>query len=226
MRLDNSRLSLDIKVQDRYRKWFASLGTAAELEGSCVILGDSDVDYELAPNLNNTRILNSQYNAEGVKYKLLYNGVGKNLAGSIKCFVRRVNADGSMQSLYNYPVTEVFTSGQNPPILANGKNWDRVTFEDAKMGFIFFFQTVLDYYLTDDNIKQRLIEKYTIEIDWDGVEDVAPSEDWDFVKDNDNGSLLIAKKDTTPSPIGLNYRGVITITGQTSKKTKKVEFNF
>jgi len=223
MVLDNSRLQIDIKVSDAYRQYLSSLGFDTALKGSCVILGDSDVDYQLAPNVQTNRILNAPYSPAGVKHKLLYNGVGKNLSGTIKAFARRVEPDGSIMSLYQYNADEVFYPGDTPPTLAEGKNWDQITFDDLKRGYILFFESVLDYYLTADNIKKRISEAYTFTFNWDGGP--KPS-NWDFVIDNTNGSLLLAKQDTTGTPIGLNYRGTLTIAGQFTKLTKVVTFNF
>lgn len=224
MLLNPNQLVLDIKLQDRFRRWFSTIGNENLLTAGCVILGDSDIDYELAPNVNSSRILDAPYQTEGIKYKLIYNGVGKNLAGAIKCFIRRVDVDGSIDSLYDYNADENFIPGQTPPTLVNGKDWDRITFQDVKMGYILFFETVLDYYLTDDGIKKRLVEPYTFSFDWNGSS-LTPS-NWDFVIDNTNGSLLLTKQDTSGSPIGLNYRGNLTVTGQTSRKIKIVNFNF
>jgi hypothetical protein len=224
MRLSPNTLQLDIKVEDRYRKWFSGLGIDSQLKASCVILGDSDIDYELAPNVENSRILSTPYSVEGIKHKLIYNGVGKNLAGSIKCFARKVNSDGTLSSLYDYPANDTFTAGVTPPTLNNGKNWEKITFDDTKMGFVLYFSTVLDFYLTDEDVKKRINEEYTITFDWNGSS-VTPAS-WDYKIDNVNGSLLLAKQDTTSSPVSSSYLGKITITGTFSNKVKEVKFNF
>lgn len=222
MRVRQNILQLDIKVEDRYRKWFASLGQENALAATCVILGDSDIDYELAPNIDTSRIVSTPYNVEGIKHRLIYNGVGKNLAGQIACFARKVTDTGAIQSIYDYPSNEIFTTGVVPPSLENGKNWERIDFTDSKMGFILYFSTILDYYYDENGVKKRLVEKYNFSFDWDGG---AQPIGWDYVIDNDNGSILIAKEDTTSSPVGSAYNGVLTVVGQDSQKIKKVRFN-
>lgn len=223
MKLNQNILSVNVVVQDKYRKWLSSLGNESLLSAKCVILGDSDLNYELT-DMNKAKIINAPYSVDGIRYKLIYNGVGKNLAGSIKCFARQVIATGDVQSLYTYPNNETWGTGVTPPTLENGKNWEKITFSDLKMGFILYFSTVLDYYFDEDGVKKRLVEEYDYTFDWDGSETTPAN--FEYVIDNTNGSLLISKDDTTGSPIGLTYRGTITIKGQFSQKIKKVLFNF
>ncbi|MEO6306081.1 MAG: hypothetical protein ABIP51_23235 [Bacteroidia bacterium] len=214
-----------MKVQDKYRKWFSALGTDPNyLASTCVILGDSDIDYELAPNIDNSRILSSPFSVPAVKHKLIYNGVGKNLSGIIKCFARRVNSDGSIDSLYQYPLNENFIAGNVGPTLENGKNWESITFTDAKMGFILFFSTVLDFYLDENGIKKRLVETYDFSFDWDGSP-LTPVK-WNYIIDLDNGSIFFYKEDTTSTPIGITLRGKIKVVGQSTQKITELSFNF
>ena len=153
---------------------------------------------------------------------MIYNGVGKNLSGIIKCFSRKVLSTGDIQSYYDYPNSETWSTGQIPPTLTNGKNVENITFDTTKMGYILYFSTVLDFYLTADGVKERLVEPYTFSaIDWNGTEAIPTS--WDYVIDNDNGSMLISKDVT--SSIGALYTGTITVIGQFSNKIKKVNFN-
>lgn len=222
MRLLPNTLKLEIKIQDRYREWFSSLGQEDALQSSCVILGDSDVDYSIAPNISKTRILSAPFNVEGIKHKLIYNGVGKNLSGLIKCFARRVNSTGDIESIYDYPTTNNFILGLTPPTLENGNNFEQITFTNAKMGYILFFSTVLDYYVTDTGVKKRLVEEYTFSIDWNGAT-VTPA-NWDFVVDNINGSMLISKNELANS-VGSLYNCTITAKGKNSNKIKKIKFN-
>jgi hypothetical protein len=224
MRLNPATLQVDIRVQDRYRKWFSQLGLQGQIVAGSVILGDSDVDYELAPNIGTTRVLGAPYNVEGIKSPLIYNGVGKNLAGVVKCFVRKITTTGDVQSLYDYPNNENWSTGILPPTLVNGKNWEKITFDDTKMGYILYFSTVLDYYFDDQGNKKRLSEIYDFTMSFDGAS-AAPT-NWEYIIDNENGSILISKGDTSLTPVSASYLGKITVTGQFSKKIKEVKFNF
>lgn len=224
MFLNPSLLIVDCKLQDSYRSFISSMLADPSLVPTSVILGDSDISYELAPNVANSRILNAPYGDIQVKHKLIFNGVGKNLSGIIKTFARKVVEDGSIESLYDYDANLNFTAGLTPPILSNGYDWNTITFDDTKMGYILFFETVLDYYLTSIGVKERLVENYTFVFSWNGSTITPPG--WDFVIDNTNGSLLLSKIDTTSTPIGLNYRGKITVTGQFSQKIKVITFNY
>lgn len=223
MKLDSQVLSIDVKVQDRYRQWLSSLGNDGLLTAKCVILGDSDIDYEL-PNMNVAKILNAPYSTQGIKHKLIYNGVGKNLAGTLKAFARKVLSNGEVQSLYTYPSNEIWGTGILPPNLGNGKSWEELVFDDSQMGYILFFSTVLDYYFDEDGVKKRLTEEYEYTFDWDGS-DITPA-NWEFIIDNENGSLLLSKKDTTAVPVGTISRASLTVKGLYSNKTKKIIFNF
>lgn len=224
MILSPNTLIVDTKVSNSYRNYISSMLADPTLVPTSVILGDSDIAYDLAPNVVNSRILNAPYSPGGVKHKLIYNGVGKNLSGIIKTFARRVDANGTIESLYNYNTNLNFSPGVIPPLLNNGYDWNQITFADTKMGYILFFETVLDYYLTSIGVKERLKENYTFTFSWNGTSIVPTG--WEFVIDNTNGSLLLSKVDTTPTPIGLNYRGSITAVGQFSQKTKVVTFNY
>jgi hypothetical protein len=222
MRLQPNILTLDLKVQDRYRKWFSALGADPNyLASTCVILGDSDIDYELAPNIDNSRILSAPFSTEGIKHKLIYNGVGKNLSGVIKCFARKVLDDGSVESLYDYPVTQSFSAGTTPPTLTNGRNWEYVTFTSNQMGFILYFSTVLDFYLDANGVKKRLVENYDFTFDWNGSP-LTPA-GWNYIIDTDNGSIFLFK---SAGAVGLTYSGKITAVGQSSQKVKELAFNF
>lgn len=225
MILNNNTLQLDIKLTDQQRQNMSNLLTAdPTLSPTCVIVGDSDIDYSLSPNVSTSAILNAPYAPSGVKWKLIYNGVGKNLSGEITTFARKILADGTIQSLYTYPTDLVFSNGATAPSLVEGYDWNQITFDDLQSGYILFFQTVLDYYFDADGNKERFLESYNFTIDWSGSS-ITPA-NWDYVIDNTNGSILLAKQDTTSTPIGFNYRGTITITGQFSQISKIVTFNF
>ena len=224
MRLNPNTLVIDVKVQDRWRKWLSTLSTENRTEVTSVIFGDSDIDYELAPNVTNSRILSAPYEVGGIKNKLVVNGVGKNLSGSIKSFVRKIDEAGNVLGIYNYPLDEVFSVSSFPPSLENGKDWEELTFTDDKMGYIIFFSTVLDFYFDENGVNQRLVENYSLSIDWDGSPNTNSS--YDVVFDEENGSLLISKRDTKSNPISTIKSGTITVTGLRTNKTKKIKFNF
>lgn len=224
MFLSPSLLLVDCKLQDTYRAYIAKMLADPTLVPTGVIIGDSDLDYLLSPNMQNSRILNAPYGDVQIKFPLIYNGVGKNLSGIIKTFARQVQEDGSIDSVYDYDVNLNWIPGLTPPILSMGYDWNQITFGDTQMGYILFFETLLDYYLTPNGAKERLVEAYSFVFSWNGSP-VTPS-NWNYVIDNTNGSLLLAKQDTTATPIGLNYRGSITVTGQFSQKIKVITFNY
>lgn len=222
MILDSNVLQLDIKVQDSYRELISKLGQEG-IELTCVILGDSDIDYELSLDMNNAKILNSPYDVKGVKYPLLYNGSGKGLAGTVTCFARKVDENSKINSLYTYPTDMVYTYGRIPPVLENGFDFDRLDYTDDKMGYILFFQTLLDYYVTDDGIPERLKETYTFNITFNGSSTVPTG--WEIVLDEDNGSLLIGKSAVVVSSLSV-FDGKIEIEGKTTHNIKIIEFNY
>ena len=217
-------LVVDVKLQDQYRSYIAKMIADPTQIPSTVILGDSDIDYELSPNVGNSAILNTPYGQCGIKHPLIYNGVGANLSGLINCFARQVQANGTVDSLYNYNTNLNWSAGVIPPVLANGYDWDQITFTDSQMGYVLFFESVLDYYLTSTGVQEQLQETYTFTFSWNGSV-ITPS-NWNYVIDNTHGSLLLAKLDTTSTPIGLNYRGSITIEGQFTGFIKVVTFNY
>lgn len=219
MKLSNNVLELDIKVQDKYREKLSKLGKE-DLSSTCVILGDSDIDYGLAPNIEKSRILSAPYNINGIKHKLIYNGVGANLSGIIKCFVRKVDSDGNILSRYEYPNNMDFIIGNKPPNVDKGMDEEILIFDNTKMGYILYFSTILDYYFDDKNNKQRLKEFYSFNFKW-GSESVVPL-NWDVVYDYDNGSILIAKDELEIS----NNEAELTIKGNFSNKEKIVKFKF
>ena len=92
------------------------------------------------------------------------------------------------------------------------------------MGYILFFSTVLDYYFDANGVKKRLKELYDFTITWDNTSTIDTN--FEYVIDNDNGSILLMKKDTTATPIGVSYRGKIVIKGQYSQKSKTITFNY
>ena len=214
MILDNNNIQVDIKVTNRYRKWLSTLLINNTLELKCIMLGDSDIDYELGDSVNGSRILNSPYNPEAIKYPLIYNGLGNGVKGIISTFVRYVDENGDVSSYYNYPLSTTLSIGRIPPTLVNGLDIDTVDFTNDRMGIIFFFQSLLDYYRTDEGVQQRLNENYEIKVKFNNSE-IVPN-NWQVIRDDLNHSLLISKTNinvTTPT----TYSGEIIITGVITK---------
>ena len=77
---NNIQLALDVKAQDRLRKWFADRGSAANLIITSVGLGDSDVDYELSQQYTRMKVLNAPYNVGKIKHHLIYEGQHEKIA--------------------------------------------------------------------------------------------------------------------------------------------------
>ena len=148
MILDNSVLTLDIKVQDKMRNLLAQRDKSL-LPIVGVMLGDSDIDYNI-PNMNNAAVLNSPFNVEKIKYPLIYSGsVNGGLQGNITCFARQIfgpdtietnpnyigpgpgyDGDIEVSSTYNYPPTTTYSTGNTVPLLNNGININSLPFID------------------------------------------------------------------------------------------------
>ena len=152
MKVNNSVLTLDIKIEDKFRNMLANLSSGMpRLTG--VILGDSDIDYDF-PDIKNARIHNAPYNINKIRYPLIFSGGEKGMEGYITTFVRKIvdttdyfsviiNPTCRIDSMYSYPGSNSFISGGSPPTLGNGYDWDTLDFEDAKMGYIIYFQVIL-----------------------------------------------------------------------------------
>ncbi len=220
MILDNNILQLDIKLQDPYREIISKLGKG-NVEITCVILGDSDIDYELSQDMNNAKILNAPYSVTSVKYPLVYNGLGKSLVGKVTCFARKIDSASKVNSLYTYPTNKVFSYNRIPPTLENGFDWDKLEFTADKMGYILFFQTLLDFYVDDNGVQQRVKEQFSFNITFNNSP-ILPS-GWEIIIDQDNGSLLIGKNASAVTNI---YNGKIEVQGKTTSNKKVIEFNF
>jgi len=220
MQLNQNIVSVDIKLQDKARQLLSRLN--GSLKVSCFQLGDSDIDYEISPNKNNARILNAPYNVPAIKYPLIVNGAGKGLKGTISCFLRYVDANGNISSLYNYPPSLTFTNGIIPPTLDEGYDWTQVNFTNVKIGVIMYFQTLLDYYMDNKGKQERLPELYDMKVFFSGNE-IIPN-GWQIIKDLNNGSLLLGK-DSTISVTPGNYQGLVQITGKLTKQVRTIQFN-
>lgn len=219
MNLDNTQLQIQIKAQDRFRQMIANISNPNVL--TCVMLGDSDINYEMSNNIDNVRIMDAPYDCEAIKYPLIYNGEGKGLSGEINCFARQIDANGNIMSLYNYPTSNTLTYGKTIPSLANAFDWSQLIFGANKMGYILFFETLLDNYLDINNIPQRMQEQYKFTVTFNGSQ-VVPN-NWDIIYDNNNGSLLIGKNIVN---VGNANNGMITIFGLVSRFQKTILFNF
>lgn len=223
MILDSSQIQVDIKVQDRMRKWLSRLMTSGTLEFECIMLGDSDIDYELSVDMSKARILNAPYNIEAIKYPLIYNGLGKGIKGVITCFARYVDANGDISSYYDYPVSTALTIGKIPPTLQNGYDIDSAAFTNNRMGVIFFIQTLLDYYRDENNLQQRLKEVYEFKVLFNGSETIPSG--WQVIKDINNSSLFISKDTVTLVDPSTTLNGELQIVGNISKIQRSIKFN-
>jgi len=219
----NLNLFIDLKTQDRLRKWFSERGSLTGLTLTGLSLGDSDVDYKMSQQFYNIKTLSAPYEVGQIKHKLVYDGQINNLIGVLNTFLRKVNPDGTVSSLYNYIQGNSsninFTAGTAPPVLANGYNWSNIPFtvtEPLRQGFILFTQTLPDGYYDSNNNKLRLQETYDFDIS------VIPT-GWEVIKDDLNGSLFMTKPNAYTF---LTQFGQIKITGRISGITKTITFNY
>ena len=238
MEINPSILTLDIKVQDKFRELLAKMGEGLNpLTG--VVLGDSDIDYNLL-DMQNARILNAPFNVNKIKYPLIYSGSEQGgLEGNITCFVRRIyDGDTQVSSLYNYPPTMTFTPGNTPPVLNNGYDWNVLAFDTHKQAQILFFQTLLmNYYDPTTNLMYRFNEPMDIKVTF-SLSSTVPT-GWELTIDEGtspitvgtetvnvfHNSLCLSRVATGSSTVGLNTNGLITVTGKLSNIVKKVAFN-
>lgn len=216
-------VSINIVLQDKYRKILSEFKNKSI---TTLALGDSDVDYLYESRLPRSfdYVLDAPYNIQEIKNKLIFNGIGKDLSGNVSVFARKVLANGSVQSLYNHPTTNNFSTGVSVPKLSNGLDISQITFDNNKMGYILYFQTILDFYLDENNLNKRLDETITSTITWNGTTNIPVN--WEITKDDINNSLLISKLDTTLNPVSNSYLGEIKLKGEVSKKEKTIKFNF
>lgn len=222
MSLDKNNIVIDVKAQDKLRKWYAELSSNKNLKINTVTLGDSDIDYENSFQINDTRVLNAPYDVKNIKYPLIYNGLGKGVKGNIVCYNRFIDDTGNVSSYYDYPLTTTLSIGQIPPTIENGVEIDSITFTNDKMGVIVFIETLLDYYIDPlTGLPLRLKELYDIEVLF-GVSTTVPT-GWEVIIDTEHGSLCIMK-DTTV--VTTNYTGSINLNSKISKITKTIIFNF
>lgn len=237
MQIDNNKLTLDIKVQDKFRELLANRDQdLPKLTG--VMLGDSDIDYNLLDQ-SQAHILNAPFNVNKIKYPLIYSGSEKGLEGNITCYARKIVAGSpTVTSLYTFPPAITYTPGTTPPTLNNGFDWNILPFDTAKQGYILFFQTLLlNYFDPTTNLQKRLNEPMKFKITFSGS--IIPPTGWEVVIDDGtspvihgvdtinvhHNSLMISRDVVGTSTVGLNTNGLITVTGMLSNITKTIAFN-
>lgn len=215
-----ARLTLDAKVQDRLREWFSKRGLPDAVQLKSVQLGDSDINYEMSQQVNTIRVLNAPYQVQGIKHKLTYTGATSNVSGRIETYYRHVNDLGQVESFYSYHANLNLTLGVYPPSRGNQVNQSTISFNtlsNTKEGFIIFNQTLPDgYTTTPGNIPMRLKEEYDFTVS------VYPT-DWEFIIDQANGSIFIAKPDNY---IFQGLIGTVQMKGHLSSLTRTIEFNY
>lgn len=189
----NLSLFIDLKTQDRLRKWFAARDSSNPINIKNLALGDSDVDYKLSLQVNKIRPLPAPYEVPRIKSNLLYTGQIGNVTGVVTTYLRRVNSSGAIESLYGHISGLAgglgFSSGTLPPTINNEYNWSSIPFSYnlGREGFIVFAQTLPDnYFETDGVTPKRLVERYDFEFD----PNIPTS--WEVIIDDANGSFLIA----------------------------------
>jgi len=222
MILNTNQITVDIKVADRYRNLISKLGSN-NVELKCVILGDSDINYELSDKINEVKILNAPYNPDAIKYPLIYNGLGNGVKGTITSFLRYVNENGDVSSYYEYPTNQNLSVGRIPPVLKNGIDQDFINFTNNKMGAIIYLQTLLDYYRTEEGVQQRLKEPYEIKVFFNNTENIPNG--WQVINDFNNGSLLISKDSIVLQDSVNVFNGLLTVKGSISNIEKNILFN-
>jgi hypothetical protein len=219
----NLSLFIDLKTQDRLRKWFSERGSSNGLTLTGLSLGDSEINYKLSQQFNNIKILPTPYEVPRIKCKLIYEGNINNITGIVTTYLRKVNSDGSVSSLYNFITGSsnnlTFIAGNLPPALINGYDWGTIPFDPMdsnRQGFIVFCQTVPDNYYDNNGNPLRLKEQYDIIIDTIPL-------GWEVIIDDTNGSFLIAKP---ADYIYLSAVEQIRIKGRQSGISKILTFNF
>lgn len=207
----NRHLIIDLKAQDRLRKWFSQRGSDALVKLQCVSLGDSDIDYQMSIRPNDIRVLNAPYNVEKIKHPLIYSGAYQNLTGELTAYARLVS-NNQVSSLYGYPPNSTtYTVGVVPPTLANGFNVSSLSFTVGQglTGWMVFLQTVPDNFSAINNngntVQARLQEGYVYQFSMpttslgvtSGIETIQLFNDpnWEMVIDHNNGSFLLAFND-------------------------------
>lgn len=227
---NNKNLKIDIKAQEKFREWVAKRNSLTPFTLGAISFGDSDIDYSLSPDkyINNIRILNAPYSQNKIKHPIAYSGLVGKLLGQVRSYVRVINPNGRLSSMYSYPnppstfpntVSDGFTVGNSIPTLENAYNWSTWEFNDfgAKGGIIVFNETIPDNYIdASTNLPLRILEQYEF-----SLSSSLPS-NWELIFDNNFGSFLLAHNSTA---IQQNAFRTITITGKKTGITKIFTFN-
>ena len=231
---NQGQLLLDIKIQDKFRAMLAT-GQMPQIVG--VVLGDSDIDYNVSP-VTNSRIVNAPFNVEKIKYPLVYSGSDNGLEGYITCFARKVTDSGTVSSLYGYPpdATTFTTSVTGAfPNVNNGLNISRLDYPTVgRVGYVCFFQTLLlNYYDPTTNLIMRLNEP----MKFDFSPTLSGGTGWEIIVDNEttpivsgtttinlfHNSCLITGPSVAPLIPLPALMTKLTVTGQLSNIKKSVD---
>ena len=173
--MSTNQVFLSLKAQDRLREWFSKRGEISNVVITNVSLGDSDIDYEKALDVNNIHTLPAPYNVTGIKSHLIYSGSLAGITGKVQTFARKLivdptSGDEEIISLYNHPADDSWSSApagllnQNPPSLSNGLDFTNLVFTEDREGYILFPLTLPDNYVDDSGNPLRLKEKYSFKI--------------------------------------------------------------
>lgn len=216
-------LAIDLKCQDRLRRWFSQRGVGASnnLEISCLGLGDSDIDYELSQQADNIYVLHSPFEVPGIKHKIIYAGNLSNLSSTVTCYLRQLYDDTiyfDSESGHSYWVWSASEDVATSLIVATPTfDWSNIPFEETNAlqdGYILYFQTLPTGYLVG-GVQGRYPEQYDFTF-----ANVPGS--WEIIIDEVYGSLLIAK------PAAYTFTSssaTITAKGKQTGAIKVVTFN-
>lgn len=233
---NQGQLLLDIKIQDKFRAMLAT-GEMPKIVG--VVLGDSDIDYNIAP-MSRARITNAPFNVEKVKYPLIYSGAAKGLEGYITCFARKITGPaGDVTSLYGFPpdaTTYTPSTTGLVPTVNNGSNISELHYPTiGPYAYVCFFQSLLlNYYNPTSNLIMRLNEP----MDFSFSPAVPPG--WEIIIDEQvtpivvdgntinlfHNSCLISMPMAAPLVSLPNFITKLTVTGQLSNIKKTIDIYF
>jgi hypothetical protein len=226
MVFNNVQLSVDIKAQDRLREWFAQRQNGGTVDLTHVALGDSDINYQMSQQYGAIKILSTPFNIPDIKHKLLHTGGVAGVTGVIESYLRKINDQGQVLSLYNYPPSTNWVLGTLPPTKANQYNFSQIPFDTTntqREGFICFNQTLPDNYFDNANNPLRLKESYDLTITSTTLAPGVLPTGWELIQDVENGSFLLAKP---ASYVFTNNIATIKLRGILSSITKTLTFSY